>query len=316
MPSPKFSFLPRRLLVIVCAILFALAAPDALACTDCASLNYITSCLQITYGCFQGEAGDYCAADTNYTAPAGTPCASDGNPCTADVCDGAGTCVHGPPQGMICGNACVTTGCCASPNTCTGGKVCPSPGAVCACPQGTRECGGTCIANDKCCANSDCAGPESGPGIGLCSGVGGSCSVHCDSGYKPCGKLCVPATSCCSNADCGGGTTCSGSGGSCTCPNGSIECGPAPTCANGSPPNDGGVCPSEGCSDGGACGSESCVCHPDLGASGHDAGLVVIPPQHRGCQIGRDGDVTGPAAIGLVLLAFAAFRSRQRRRVG
>src|SRR5262249_54724229 len=28
--------------------------------------------------------------------PAGTPCPEDGDPCTADVCDGAGACAHRP----------------------------------------------------------------------------------------------------------------------------------------------------------------------------------------------------------------------------
>jgi hypothetical protein len=44
-------------------------------------------------------------------APAGTPCASDGNPCTVDQCSGAGSCIHtSAPDGTSCGAGLVCTG--------------------------------------------------------------------------------------------------------------------------------------------------------------------------------------------------------------
>ncbi len=64
--------------------------------------------------CDDGAAadGDCCRSDCRYDGP-GASCAADGNACTADVCDGSGTCVH-PPSSGACDDddACTTNGLC------------------------------------------------------------------------------------------------------------------------------------------------------------------------------------------------------------
>ena len=53
--------------------------------------------------------GDCCSA-TCQLESIGSPCASDGNACTADACDGAGACTHDP---ITCsdGDPCTTDDC-------------------------------------------------------------------------------------------------------------------------------------------------------------------------------------------------------------
>src|SRR5262249_60311535 len=50
-----------------------------------------------------GDAAGSCAAVV--PAPAGRPCAGDGDPCTADTCDGTGTCMHTPLSPEACRQA-------------------------------------------------------------------------------------------------------------------------------------------------------------------------------------------------------------------
>jgi hypothetical protein len=49
--------------------------------------------------------------------------------------------------------------------------------------------------------NSDCPQPT-GPGVGVCSSAGGTCSITCNPGYKQCGTACIPAAACCVDDDC------------------------------------------------------------------------------------------------------------------
>jgi hypothetical protein len=71
-----------------------------------------------------GQSSAYC---TTSDAPVNTVCDSDSNSCTADVCDGAGSCVHpNEPVGTTCG-----------------GGVCSGTGSCCA----GCSIGGTCYAN-------------------------------------------------------------------------------------------------------------------------------------------------------------------------
>src|SRR5262249_42167216 len=86
--------------------------------------------------------------------PSGLPslCQDDGNPCTADRCDGARGGVHDPPPGPACpddGDACTTAVCSAAPCThpdriCDDGAPCPTnqclPSQGCIFPD---TCGGT-----------------------------------------------------------------------------------------------------------------------------------------------------------------------------
>jgi len=79
---------------------------------------------------------------------AGTLCASDGNVCTDDECDGAGTCAH-PNNSDPCddGNACTVVDLCSA-GTCAGtAATCASPPNPVDCPVG---CNGSCGGPDLC----------------------------------------------------------------------------------------------------------------------------------------------------------------------
>ena len=70
------------------------------------------------------ESGGACnpatgVCDTLPDAPSGTPCASDGDECTDDACDGSGVCQH--PNSGNCGSCCLAGGQCVNdilPATC------------------------------------------------------------------------------------------------------------------------------------------------------------------------------------------------------
>ncbi|HLK11004.1 MAG TPA: IPT/TIG domain-containing protein [Candidatus Binatia bacterium] len=52
-------------------------------------------------GAANGLPGDCCTATCQFQ-PADTPCTDDGSLCTADLCDGAGTCIHLPAPAPTC----------------------------------------------------------------------------------------------------------------------------------------------------------------------------------------------------------------------
>jgi len=136
--------------------------------------------------------GGYCEPEEDDYA-AGTACTDDGNPCTTDTCDGAGTCDHtNSTGGVACGASCIPAGTCCDNTSCSGGMVCSTPGGSCACPSGTTNCNGTCIANGTCCSNADCTS-----GGHVCSGSGGSCV--CPSGQYDCQGTCIGNTTCCTS---------------------------------------------------------------------------------------------------------------------
>jgi cysteine-rich repeat protein len=70
--------------------------------------------VELGEGCDDGNTadGDCCSSTCQYE-PNGSPCASDGQVCTLDVCDGAGSCTH--PAGNA-GTACDDDGCQVGPS--------------------------------------------------------------------------------------------------------------------------------------------------------------------------------------------------------
>jgi cysteine-rich repeat protein len=111
--------------------------------------------------------GDCCSTTCTHEA-AGTYCGGDADPCTYDVCDGAGTCTHPIAAGVECtsdGNPCTDdvcsdTGVCEHlPNTdpCSDGNGC-TVGDACA--------GGACVpgACSPCCDPDDGCTPALGTG--------------------------------------------------------------------------------------------------------------------------------------------------------
>jgi cysteine-rich repeat protein len=86
--------------------------------------------------CQDGNAvdGDCCSSRCRFE-PVGSPCASNLNSCTSDVCDGAGACLHE-----------LTTASCDDGNACTVGDVCADG----TCVPGAPVSGGECSATQAC----------------------------------------------------------------------------------------------------------------------------------------------------------------------
>jgi hypothetical protein len=236
--------------------------------------------------------GYYCVPEAY--AAAGSACETDSNACTSDVCDGSGTCDHNAvAAGTACpddGNVCTTDVC--SGTTCTHpadpGVACTSDGNPCTtdvcnasavCEHdatGGNVCGASCINAGTCCPSPNtCAGTANGTGV--CSGVGGSCSISCNSGYLPCGSGCIPNGSCCTSANCSGGMTCAAPGDSCACPGGTYNCGG--TCiANATCCNNPNNCPGPSSGTGtGVCSGLGGTCSLSCSGGYKTCGNACIP---------------------------------------
>jgi len=130
--------------------------------------------------------GDCCSSTCQYEA-AGSPCATDGEACTADVCDGAGACTH------AAGNSGTT--CRAAVDTCDLAELCD--GASPTCPADVLVDSGTSCraAADLCDAEELCSGvsplcPADGMLAGgtECRTVAGDCDLaeQCDGASPAC----------------------------------------------------------------------------------------------------------------------------------
>jgi N-acetylneuraminic acid mutarotase len=216
------------------------------------------------YACVTGE----CQL---VTAPSGTPCTSDGNACTVDVCNAGGSCVHTPGNaGAVCRPS---AGLCDLEESCTGSSPnCPADGFVAAltvCRVKAGDCdveeacsgvGPSCpadgfIAGGTVCrtASGDCDAAES------CSGISAACPADAPApAGSPCGS--PSATSCTSPDTCDGAGSCvpnhalNGS----PCGDQGVECRNDDACQ-------GGVCQDAGfVAAGSACSSDGNVCTDDV----------------------------------------------------
>jgi hypothetical protein len=211
--------------------------------------------------------------DCTANDPAESSCDLDAMFCTADTCDGAGTCVAGgdPCPGTECNMCQEDTDSCFDPS----GTACTDDGMFC---NGPEECdgSGTCVGTGDPCPGGEC----------------NTCQEDTDSCLDPSGTACTdtspPPTGDCNAAQCDGSGTCNqaftteGDGTACgdqtdtdcdnpnTCLSGVCEdnfeigetsCG-APTCADSCTQKNEDFCDGEGsCSDGGTldCGAYACV---------------------------------------------------------
>ena len=196
----------------------------------------------------------FCSMDTYTPDAAGTACTDDGNPCTADVCDGNGTCTHSVSGGKACNGACIAQGTCCTNADCAGipngTGVCAAPGSACTaqCNGGYKACGGTCIPTAACCTDGDCPGHTANHQHGVCGAS--ACVLACDGGYKACGTTCIASAACCSSSECVSPPS------SCYKPQGACTAG---SCTY--PYNDGAGCnaDSNACTPNDTCLSGSCV---------------------------------------------------------
>ncbi|MBM4246313.1 MAG: hypothetical protein FJ148_21355 [Deltaproteobacteria bacterium] len=116
--------------------------------------------------------GDCCNAICG-AEPAGGACASDGNVCTVDACDGSGACGHAAGNaGTLCRAA---SGVCDVAETCDGASpTCPTNGFAAdgtACPADTNPC-----TRDQCDGSGTCAHPPGNAGT-VCRAASGACDV-------------------------------------------------------------------------------------------------------------------------------------------
>ena len=127
-------------------------ADDGNDCThDVCDATGTCTHVPITGPCEDGNActiGDVCAAGVcvpGSPAPAAHACGDDFDPCTADVCDAAGTCTHVPVPPGVCRRAvaCHST-CTQQLKACR--QTCPGGG------QARRECRAACAARSTCTA--------------------------------------------------------------------------------------------------------------------------------------------------------------------
>jgi len=228
--------------------------------------------------------GPNCPADAKQ--PAGTACTEDGNPCTADQCDGTRvTCQHPAGNaGAVCRPA---AGICDLAESCDGARpACPPDGfapssVVC------RAAAGVCDVADLCPGNGPtCPADSVGPAGTACPDDGNACTLdQCDGTSVTCrhppasaGTVCRPAGAPCDVAE-----VCDGTGGN--CPGDSFlsaatECRPAagpcdvaefcpgngPTCPldaklpNGSPCSDGSLCTTGDTCQAGLCTGTPVAC--------------------------------------------------------
>ena len=133
--------------------------------SDCCS----ATCQFTENPCDDGDANGctlgFCSAGTCLQANASdeTPCTSDGNDCTADFCDGSGTCAHtGIPQ--LEGRRCDDQNACTERDRCGAGTCAGAPVA----------------AGSPCNADADVCTVDSCDAAGAC--VPGGCSPCCDAG--------------------------------------------------------------------------------------------------------------------------------------
>jgi len=218
--------------------------PNTAACTDGTFCNGAEHCLDGV--CVAGPPpcndGGECArhcdeAAASCLAPSSTPCSADGNPCTDDTCDGAGTCLHldnSAPcdDGDLCnGSDTCAGGACSlhAGDPCGVGERCDPESELCVVLECVTDNDPACN-DDNECTDDSCdviAGacmhtPNTGPcddsifcnGTDSCSD--GQCSVHAGTpcaGGPECLDLCNEEAG---NCFVPAGTSCTDDGNPCT----------------------------------------------------------------------------------------------------
>ncbi len=156
--------------------------------------------------------GDCCSSTCQFESAA-SACASDGNVCTTDLCNGSGACMHAAGNaGTLCR---ASGGVCDPAETCTGASAsCPADAkstAVCRGPAGVCDSAESCdgIANDCPSDAKSTAVCRGSAGVcdivESCDGVGNSCPVDAKSS-----SLCRGSAGVCDLAE-----TCNGVSNSC-----------------------------------------------------------------------------------------------------
>ncbi len=234
--------------------------------------------------------GDCCSSTCQFEA-SGASCPSDGNPCTNDVCNGAGACTH-PNNTAPCddGQFCTVN------DTCSGGACVSGPARDCSaagdqcnvgvCDEATDRCvaqpkpnGTSCTDGNACtqtdtCQNGSCSGANAivCTALDQCH-VAGTCNPltgTCSNPAKADGSVCNDGNGCTQTDTCQGGSCTGANPVVCTpldqchvagiCNPGTGQCS-SPAKADGSACNDGNGCTQTDTCQGGSCtGTNPIVC--------------------------------------------------------
>jgi cysteine-rich repeat protein len=117
--------------------------------------------------------GDCCTPVCTFNAP-GWPCSSDGQACTLDRCDGAGTCTHAlQPAGTLCRGP---AGLCDVAETCDGTSPACPPDQLLPAGAECRPSSGPCDAAETCTGGVDCPADNAPPDTDQ-DGVADACDV-------------------------------------------------------------------------------------------------------------------------------------------
>jgi hypothetical protein len=188
---------------------------------------------------------------TNGFKMANTPCTDEGNPCTVDVCNGSGACVHNP---VANNTMCTDSNVCTQGDTCQGG-VCV-PGAPLPCNDNEDCTVDTCNrmtgcvftkrANDETCTDgNDCTTGDKCTN-GKCGGVGKDCNDN-----DPCTiDTCNATTQLCAHNPGADNTPCTNTSKcvvSASCKGGTCTPGPAVDCSDTNPCTKNTCDPATGC---------------------------------------------------------------------
>lgn len=231
--------------------------------------------------------GSSSACPPDVLAASGKSCLDDGNVCTSDVCDGAGTCMH-PNNSVTCDDGRF----CNGSDSCSGGTCSVHAGDPC---EGGSECAGSCdelidscnapagspcqddgsvCSDDVCDGSGACIHPAAHGGV-LCRAAAGDCDVAeaCDGASPVCpGDAMKPATSVCrtSSGVCDVSELCTGSDAACpsdrvasastVCREAAGECDVAEQCTGS-----GRTCPVDRrVAAGTSCGPDGLLCTEDV----------------------------------------------------
>ena len=185
-------------------------------------------------------------------SPVNTPCDSDGNVCTDDICDGAGTCTH-PNNTASCDDGLF----CDGADTCAGG-ICHHAGNPCAPESECNHCNeaaDTCFdpATTSCTSDGNPCTADACDGAGMCTHPAGNAGVVCRAAAGQCdlAETCTGlSASCPADGFQPDGTTCD-DGNACT----QTDTCQAGTCTGTDPLDcdDGNPCTVDSCAPTGGC---------------------------------------------------------------
>jgi hypothetical protein len=219
-----------------------------------------------------GECSDVCNEINDTCAdPAGTGCTSDGNVCTDNQCNGAGSCIavnNTLPcdDGLFCTANDVCSGglCSGSGDPCAGGGDCADT-----CDEGANSCNlpilTACTSDGNLCTDNVC------DGLGTC--IAANNNAACDDGL-----FCTQTDTCSAGVCVGAGDPCAGGA---ECSDSCDEAGDSCWAATGTPcTDDGNVCTTNSCNGIGACivTNNTLPCDDGLFCTGTDtcaAGVCV-----------------------------------------